>query len=327
MDIGLAVLRRRGLAADGRPEYELVEYLKRTLADDASGEMILEGGFVYRLVPLCFGLMQEPAPRRAVLVVHSAEAVKVEKDQSSWPDIGRAVFEAARKHARRRPVQGAPGLSSYLLHEHAGKAFAVENVGDSSCFLNVDASESVGVISSRDDPERHGVLSVMAAIPPHSRQVLLAVGWDRTAPRFGAAIQAEALPGHFAEAATPSEGLHASLPLLPEALRRSRPEPDRKILEAAPPERRVEKRAAPGSSFSVESAPEDEDLKAALALSMECATPAPSVSGTDPAEKARVAALVKRKFEELVRSGVPRAEAAVQAMKQVKQAGPAVTHL
>ncbi|CAK0880032.1 unnamed protein product, partial [Prorocentrum cordatum] len=95
VDVGLAVLRRRGRNEDGSEEFECVDYIKRTLDDCVSQEVILEGGYVYHLVPFCFNQMQAMAPRRVTMVVHASNPVQVQKVTSTWDTLARAAFGVA----------------------------------------------------------------------------------------------------------------------------------------------------------------------------------------------------------------------------------------
>ena len=115
IDVGFAVLRR---LAPGR--YELTQLVKRARVDDVSGEAILEAGYVYRVVPVSYGLAQDVAPRRAVLAVHSVQPVELQRVDLEWADTASAVVLGAIKRGRKRPIQqAAEGVSCWLLQEEA----------------------------------------------------------------------------------------------------------------------------------------------------------------------------------------------------------------
>jgi len=276
IDVGLAVLRSRGVGADGQPEYELIEYIARSNSDDCSGEMILEGGFVYRLVPISFGLMQELAPRRAVVAVHSAQRVELKKVDSSWYELACGAFEGCRKGGKKRPVPTmagpAPGLSSYLrFEEGCGLCFAVENTSDVGTAIQFDGSDCTGCSFTR------GTSLVITAVPPRSRQVIMGVAPDRAGNRavpVSMGIAAVSLgPEQFAFG-MPGDMMHMSLQLLSPDIRHpgNRMLPDESILKRAPPEEPehppTAKRANTNTQSISSSSNLDEELAEAIRMSM-----------------------------------------------------------
>lgn len=307
IDVGLAVMRRRvGTASQGaQVDFELVDYLQRECSDDVSGEMILEGGYVYRLVPLSFGLLQEQEGRCAVVAVHSVYSVELELVTSSWGDIARACFEGVRKRGRRWPDRSQQGISYWLLHEAGGSALVAENTSSSTAAIQVDASDSLGCVSSR------GSLGIIARVPARSRQVLLALAFSPAAPFTRISIQPQPVPLELAPvvevSANPSDA-HGPVPLLPSEWRSARPPPpDQDILRRAPqeteplPEAPAASSAAPApaassaaSSSASATSPtpvrqssavgveEDEDLAAALRLSLDLNGPVSGLEGRRP---------------------------------------------
>lgn len=330
IDVGFAVLRKIGVS-DGKVQYDLTEIVKRGRTDDVSSEMILEGGYVYRIVPVSYGMSQEFTPRRAVVAVHSVQAVETERVSLDWSDTAMAVIEGTRRRGKKRPIQqAAPGVSCWLLQEEAGMSFVAENKSDVQTALQVDASDSIGCVSSRES------FDAVIALPPQSRQVLIGVAYARGAIRCGTAIQAVGLPGDAANFALRGEGLHMDLPISSHPV----PPPDHAILDRAPPEKpELQRNLTRGSSMSQEemlqaamelsmqgSKPEDDkmevemedELAMAIKLSMDCkaATPtppaAPAPSATE--DKATLQARVKALFEQYRSSGMPPNEAAAKAL-------------
>jgi len=237
IDVGLAVLRKRGTASDGQAEFELIEYIRRTTSDDCSGEMILEGGFVYRLVPISFGLMEAMAPRRCVVAVHSVSAVELTKVQSSWHEIAIGAFEGCRKAGKRKPVPTMNGPSVGIFgythfEEGAGCCYAVENTSDVLTAIQFDASDCMGCSFT------HPSSVVVVAIPPQSRQVVMGVAVKGAGGPVQMSFGSVNLGPEAAGFALAGEQLHMSLPLLPPDLRNpgNRPQPDEAILKRAPPE-------------------------------------------------------------------------------------------
>jgi len=337
IDVGFAVLRKRGLGNDGQPEYDLVEYILRSKADEVSAEMIFEGGYVYRIVPVSYALSQETAPRRAVIAVHTKQKVNTEKTALDWRDIAYSVFEGCRKRGKKRPVENsAPGLTCWYMQEEAGLAFVVENTSNAVAALQVDGSDSIGCVSSR------GSFDAVVAIPPRSRQVIICLAFALGAARSGAGVQALGLPSDAAGFALSGDGLHEPLSLGP-AAGTPPPPPDEAILQQAPPaepeplspgltagsspgeddedmlkvamQMSLEGRQPADAAMEVEE--EDGDLAAAMRLSMEASQPAPQQLSVDA--KAALTARVKVLFEQYRQSGMPPNQAAAKALADAQQ--------
>eukprot|EP00438_Fugacium_kawagutii_P036778 Skav205334 [mRNA] locus=scaffold3444:444704:446074:- [translate_table: standard] len=320
IDVGFAVLRKI-CGESGEIQYQLTEIVKRARTDDVSSEMILEGGYVYRIVPISYGMSQEFTPRRAVVAIHSVQAVETERVSLEWRDTASAVIEGARRRGRKRPIQSAAsGVSGWLLQEEAGMSFVAENASDFQTALQVDASDSIGCVASRES------FDAVIALPPRSRQVLMGVAYARGAIRCGTAIQAVGLPGDAANFALRGEGLHMDLPMTEPSM----PPPDQAILDRAPPEKpELQRNLTRGSSMSQEdmlkaamelsmqgATPEDDkmevedELAMAIKLSMDCkAAPAPA-----PPDKVSLQERVKALFEQYRNAGMPPNEAAAKAL-------------
>ena len=329
IDVGFAVLRK-GMSEDGTKRYELIDAVKRARADDVSSEMILEGGYVYRIVPISYGLSQEYTPRRGVVAVHSVQAIETERVTLDWADTANAVFEGTRKRGKKRPIQQAgAGVSCWLLQEEAGLSFVAENASESQAALQVDASDSVGCVASRES------FDAVVVLPPKSRQVLMGISFARGALRCMTGIQAVGLGADAASFALRGEGLHMELPLLPPG--RAPLPPDQSILDRAPPEKpELQRNITRGSSMSNEdmlaAAMElsmqgpseksekkdvEDDLAMAIKLSLESkAAKAVSTAATSttPPDKATLQARVKALFEEYRAAGMPPNEAAAKAI-------------
>merc|ERR1712096_119522 len=105
-------------------------------------------GYEYQLVPVCYGLMQDTAARNAVVAVHSVDLVEVEVVPSSWYSVACATFEGVRRRGRRWADWSHPGITYWLLHEAGGSSFVAENTSNNAVAVQVDASESLGVVAS-----------------------------------------------------------------------------------------------------------------------------------------------------------------------------------
>lgn len=284
VDVGLAVMRKRIGGTGSKPDFELIEYLQRECSDDVSAEMILEGGYIYRLVPLSYGLIQEASPRNAMVAVHSVEPVEVEVVPSSWRDIACATFEGVRKKGKRWSDWSHPGITYWLLHEAGGSSFIAENTSHTAAAIQVDASESLGCVASR------GSLGVVTAVPARSRQVLLVLAFSPTAPYTRISILPQPVPLELAPppVSPDADDVHVPMQLLPADWGSAKPPPDQAILGRTPPESKgastplsPTRKSASSSSRAPASPPqqqpkpgpsldpEDEDLSAALRLSLD----------------------------------------------------------
>jgi len=349
IDVGFAVLRKRGPGTDGREAFDFVEYVRRSRADDVNEEMILEGGYVYRIVPVSYGLSEEYSARKGIVAIHSVQAIEATKVALDWRDTACAVFQSCKAKGKRRPVQGAgPGVTTWMIQDEAGLSFVVENSSDSFAAMQVDGSDSVGCVSSR------GSFDAVLALPPQTHQVGIGISFALGATRAGCGVSAQGLPSDAAGFALAGEGLHEPLPLQPSSARLP---PDQAILDRAPPEEPEpptlsrgitrgssvgnlddEEMLAQAMKMSLEgerpaaeqtgaSSMDEDELAEAIRLSMTAsevaapaappppAAPAPPV---DPADKAKLTARVKVLFELYRNSGMPPNEAAAKALADAK---------
>eukprot|EP00933_Yihiella_yeosuensis_P040952 TRINITY_DN35375_c0_g1_i1.p1 TRINITY_DN35375_c0_g1~~TRINITY_DN35375_c0_g1_i1.p1 ORF type:complete len:429 (+),score=122.31 TRINITY_DN35375_c0_g1_i1:217-1503(+) len=345
IDVGFAVLRKRGLGEDGQSDYDFVDYIIRDRSDDVSEEMFLEAGHVYRVVPVSFALSQEYSPRRCTVAVHSIQKVETAKATLSWRDIAWATFEGTRKKGKKRPIENAAtGVTTWQLNEGAGTNFVVENSSDVLAAVQVDASESIGCVSTRD------TFDAVVALPPKSRQVVIGTAFKLGATRAGTMVAAVGLPGDAAGFAIAGDGMHEPLPLVP-ASRPTRPADEEIIKRAPPPAAEPQKRGVPrassaadldneneemlrlamemsmggaGGTDSANMEVEDDELAAAMKLSMQAseAPAAPAAPAAAPAggAKANLKERVKELFQEYVKSGMPPNDAAAKALADA-QAG------
>mmetsp|Transcript_87438 Transcript_87438/g.199787 ORF Transcript_87438/g.199787 Transcript_87438/m.199787 type:complete len:1041 (+) Transcript_87438:1-3123(+) len=275
VDIGLAIMRAVGHGADGSPVYQCVEYMRRTMHDCSSLETALDGGYKYRLVPLCFNQMGAVAPRRAVLVVHSSSTVNLEKVTSDWSALAYAATGSCLREGASRPVQDCPGVNLAMLREGTCGIMAVcENTANESFYMQIDCEDALNCVSST------GSLTAVSVVPARSRQLLIALAPKVGAERYGPSFQSSPLPAEAAIAmgaeAWVRDDLHQPI-AISDALSGPLPDPDSSILAAAP----FEEDPAPVVDDSV---PDDEDeLAAAIAMSLRPDDAAsPAVEEDDP---------------------------------------------
>eukprot|EP00927_Polykrikos_kofoidii_P071203 TRINITY_DN67502_c0_g1_i1.p1 TRINITY_DN67502_c0_g1~~TRINITY_DN67502_c0_g1_i1.p1 ORF type:complete len:1108 (-),score=217.57 TRINITY_DN67502_c0_g1_i1:52-3297(-) len=339
VDIGFAVLRKRGANADGTIEYECIKYVKRSRQDLASGEMILDGGYCYKIVPLCFNQMDH-APRQAYLTIHSSKRTKLEvAPTTTWRDLAVAMLEGAKKAGRRSSQEQHPGVSTYMLQDYEGFCYAVENHSSTPFGLQIDCSDSTGCVSAKSG------LFAVECVPPQSRQVVMILTFAQGATRCGYSFGYSPLPPGAMSMAVPTEDVHMALPITP--LTRGlggAPIPDPAILSQAVPEPLTPCSAdaadlAEALKLSVQgdaSMEDDEDLAAAIALSMggagaeEASAPAappaaaiaarpPSASGDSSGAKERLQARVKELFTQYSQQGMSPTDAAARAMQEAQR--------
>lgn len=292
VDVGLLVLRKLGENEDGTPEFEKVEYIKRCNDDCISQEMILEGGFVYRIAPLCFNQMQQTAPRRVTVVVHASNPVKLQKVPSCWRDLACASVAAA---SSGKVSSVMPGIKTMVLQERVGYVFAIENDTDSPFGLQVDSMDSIGYVSSKEG----GSCGCIDLVPPRSRKLVLALAVKQGVGRTALSFAFEGLPPEAAAWAVGAEDVHMALPLTPLARQSGKPQADSSILQATPPERMARPLSARGGQrapdkeamkiLEEESAEAEEALAEALRMSLEenggCAAPAIHTAGEGKEEE------------------------------------------
>jgi len=365
VDIGLAVLRARDVDPEGCPRFELIEYVERACTDDVSSEMILEGGYVYRLVPLCFCQMLHPAPRRAALAVHSVHLVELKIVDSSWDEVACAAVEGAKRRGNRWADNSQPGVAYWLHHEAAGCSLAIENSSTTPAAVQVDSSDSIGCTSSR------GELGSVMRLPPRTRTVALVLAMSPGAAYTRASILPQPVPLEFAgsdsAAAVGDHDLHTPRPLPPDSWRNAGPPPpNQEILRrrpqaAATPNSSSPQQLKPSTACSEGSAAsasggsrvqapdeEDDDLDAAVRLSLTCGTaasvpasdtrpaltpvPTPSPAPRAPPrrrvapppgsaaaqERAKIQGRVKELFSEFRTQGMAPQEAASRAGEQAR---------
>jgi len=307
VDVGVVVLRK-GQNVDGAFEFQCVEYAKRTSEDCVSQEVILEGGYVYRVAPLCFNQMQEMAPRRVTLTVHASNPVTLKRVTSSLRDLAAASFAAATK-GKTAPIM--PGVMSHMVQERAGYIFAVTNDTDAAFGIQVDSNDSFGYTSSREG----GVCGCIDLIPARSRKVVLALAAKQGVQRAGMSFAFDALPAEAAAWAVGADDVHMALPLTPLARTREPMAPDPSVVASNMPARvlsgRAEKTPTAGSTHPEVDPDVEANLAEALRLSLEGCAPE-TVGGNDDMEEDDELALAIR----LSMSAAPSATVATAAPAQ-----------
>jgi calpain-15 len=318
VDLGFVVLRVDPKDPDNLTAVELCQ---RSVDDQVNQEVILEGGFRYRIVPLHFNQMSNYEPRRVLCSCMSRRKIGLAKVSHSHRVLGIAMCEAARLRGSTKrysdPQAKMLGITSWFLQEGGMYSYAIENRGTQPYALQVDLSDSIGAVSST------GNLASFVAVAPMTRKFVVAVAKETGTDRFGASFLYDRLPADMGFAVE-AEDCHMSLPVRqgaevlpdPELLSRADDEPMNDA-DDAPEDDDEELRAA--LAMSMEQPDEDEDeLQAALAMSMQPQTAAAPASAPKKPAAEDIKARVKARFTELVAAGKPPNEAAAQAMKDVQ---------
>jgi len=254
-------------------------------------------------------------------------------------------------------------VKTYFLQDRVGYILAVENDREQDFGIQVDSQDSVGFISSREG----GMCGCIDLVPGRSRKVVMVLACQQGASRMSLSFAMDGLPPEAAAWAVQTEDLHIVMPLTPLAKSTSDPAPDAQLLAATLPEREARELHARGHQPPIlykapaaegaaeedddaaalaeamklsmgqdEGAPmetddgDDEDLAAAIALSMGNQEPAsapaaaPAVSSTAPASNAASSgqSSLQQQVQELVaeytKQGMSSNEAALKALEVVK---------
>eukprot|EP00755_Sulcionema_specki_P013469 Sspe_Gene.54032::Locus_29842_Transcript_1_1_Confidence_1.000_Length_3503::g.54032::m.54032/K08582/CAPN15; calpain-15 len=207
VDVGFAVLRKKGTGPSGRAEWECIDYAARCSDDQVSVETILEGGHTYRVVPICIGQMQASSKgqrlRKVTLSVHCNHEVGVQTVRNTWDDLAAAVVAAARKKARTMKI--APDIRSYTLRETTGMIHVLHNTGDQAVSVQVE-SDAVGCITSLPSNSSLSLNTVL----PGCYKVSFALTVDPAASSSQYSCVSEPIPMDWGE--NLGTDLHANVP-------------------------------------------------------------------------------------------------------------------
>eukprot|EP00658_Telonema_sp_P-2_P046131 TRINITY_DN3423_c0_g1_i3.p1 TRINITY_DN3423_c0_g1~~TRINITY_DN3423_c0_g1_i3.p1 ORF type:complete len:523 (-),score=122.70 TRINITY_DN3423_c0_g1_i3:419-1987(-) len=163
VDLGFAVLKRKQEGG-----YELVADCMRQVAPTVNSSFHAEPG-EYLFVPLCFNQRRSFGPRRYVSTCHSASPLCIEKVPSEAQVTAEAMCLRARKHGERKSPQ--PGVFTYTMTSEAGMMITCENTSGHWVSIEVDCSESEGLVSSRDTND--DLLFTSDVLAPMSKQLLM----------------------------------------------------------------------------------------------------------------------------------------------------------
>jgi hypothetical protein len=159
----------------------LVAHGERTPYSSISLDTTLHSdGFTsrYLVLPLCFGHLTSPEPRKFAVAALSTQPLSIETVPLSPRRLAVAMVELGRLHGEKKKLLEHPTLGEvlnvYVLEEEAGWIIVGENMSPHLRIrVEVDASErTIGYFSSR------GALFSEDVIPPRSRQLLMVLSID-----------------------------------------------------------------------------------------------------------------------------------------------------
>ena len=125
----------------------------------------------YVVLPLCFGHLRSQEPRRFTAVVHAASPVVVATAPCPRGVQAAALAQLAGEHGERSPLlqdNGGRKLEVVILRDEPGFVIVAENALAFPVTVEVDATGSVGVLSSRG-----ASLYTQDLLPPRSRMVVM----------------------------------------------------------------------------------------------------------------------------------------------------------
>jgi hypothetical protein len=126
----------------------------------------------FLVVPLCFGHLNSPEPRKFVAAALSNQPLSIETVELPPAQLATSMIEIALHHGEKQtllnhPMLG-PMLNLYTVDDEAGYALVAENPTQFRVRVEVDASERTrGFTSSR------GALFCQDVLPPRSRQLII----------------------------------------------------------------------------------------------------------------------------------------------------------
>lgn len=212
VDVGLVVLLQRGTDAQGDPQYEFIGGAPRSFEDCVSVEVILEAGLDYLVVPLCMSHLYQQEPRQGILAVHSVKPITLTPRGSSWREMASGLCCSVQGLGKSWNHNRCPAIYYWHHFEPGGCNFMVENSGDEPVAVQIDATESMGCVSSQ------GEMGVVVRVPPQSRRIVVSLTFSLDMGWASASIQPQLVPLEMAPAVdtAASDNVHMPLPLAKE---------------------------------------------------------------------------------------------------------------
>jgi len=174
VDLGVAVMKVGG-GDGGGDDLSLVARGERAPFSSVSIDtpLALDGySSRYLLVPLCFGHLGSPEPRKFVTAALSNQPLSIETVDLQPKQLASAMISIAVEHGEKQtllnhPMFG-PMLNLYTLDDEAGYALVAENPTMHRVRFEMDAADRTrGFVSSR------GALFCQDVLPPRTRQLII----------------------------------------------------------------------------------------------------------------------------------------------------------
>lgn len=142
----------------------------------------------YLVVPLCFGHLGSPEPRKFASALLSTQVLSMQSVELSPRHLASAMIQIAVAHGEKMALLGHPQLGDmlnlYTLEEDGGWSIVAENLSPYRIRIEVDASEhTVGYTSSR------GALFCQDVIPSRHRQLVMCLSVDMSQKAHGLSLR------------------------------------------------------------------------------------------------------------------------------------------
>ena len=205
-DLGLAVIKLPGDTSafgddgggggggsgGGSVHGTLVAYGERSAHSSLSIDTTLESdGFTnrYLVMPLCFGNLGSPEPRKFTLAALSTQPLSVETVALPAATLAAATIQVACKHGEKTALLSHPMfgemLNVYSLEEEGGWAIVAENLSPSLRIrVELDASDH-----TRNFHSSRGALFCEDVLPPRHRMVLMVFSIDMSKKSHGFSLR------------------------------------------------------------------------------------------------------------------------------------------
>ena len=180
-----------GAGGDTEEEVTLVAYGERMPYSSVSIDTTLPcDGFTtrYLVLPLCFGHLASPEPRKFASALLSTQVLSVTPVELSPRHLASCMIQICAAHGEKLGLLGHPSmgemLNLYTLEEEGGWAVVAENLSPYRIRIEIDASEHTrGYTSSR------GALFCQDVIPPRHRQLVMALSVDMSQKAHGLSMR------------------------------------------------------------------------------------------------------------------------------------------
>ena len=268
-------LMRKEVGPGGAVAWRCVEHGAGTVGDQVSVEVVLEGGFEYRLVPFSVHLMQagnlSMRLRRATVSCFSDTEMEVKAVPSTWGFVSECVAAAVCQHGKQQKL--ADHLSSYTLSGRSGQLLAVQNTSATESFVVQADYDTRGCLSTLYGNAFSRIVSAL----PRTRQLCLGVTINGAG---GYQHEVQQYPAEHAAFAEPGFDLHApSTVVLRGDAGWGVPAADESLLQEGRDREAKQEEELRAAEQMAEEEEEERLMAAALAMSEEASPPQEGAGG------------------------------------------------